>query len=314
MKAMVIDRFGGPEVLEERDMPRPVAGPTQLLVRVVASAVNPVDYKIRQAGAWAGLEFPAILGWDVSGVVEEVGSAVSCFKPGDEVFYCANIFGQQGAYAEYHATEADIVVRKPKGLSHVEAASIPLAGGTAWEAVTARGKLQLGESCLIHAAAGGVGVYAVQMAKAAGAYVFGTCRAENAEFVRSLGADQVIDYRADDYVDVVLGETGGEGVDLVFDTVGGDTVSHSIGCTKRGGRLVTVLSSSGSLDAAAHKNLTLHFVFSPRYRAKMQALRTLAERGQLKPVVDTVMPLAQVAAAHQKLERGGVRGKIVLEV
>jgi NADPH:quinone reductase-like Zn-dependent oxidoreductase len=144
--------------------------------------------------------------------------------------------------------------------------------------------------------------------------VFATCRAANAEFVQSLGADQVIDYRADDYVDVVLGGTGGEGVDFVFDTVGGDTVSHSIGCTKPGGRIVTVLSSSGSLDAAAHRNLTLHFVFSPRYRAKMEALRTLAERGQLKPVVDTVMPLGQVAAAHDKLEKGGVRGKIVLEV
>ena len=249
MRAMVIEGFGGPEVFAERDMPKPVPGPTQVLVKVHAAAVNPVDYKIRRAGMWAGLQFPAILGWDVSGVVEEAGLAVKDFQVGDEVFYCAEIFGAQGAYAEYHAADASIVARKPANVSHIEAASIPLAGGTAWEAVIARAKLMLGETALVHAAAGGVGSLAVQMAKSAGAYVFGTCRGSNADFVKSLGVDRVIDYKNEDYVEVVNRETDGQGVDFVFDTVGGDTLSKSTGCTKAWGRMVGIAGQSAPLDA-----------------------------------------------------------------
>jgi NADPH2:quinone reductase len=310
---MVIDAFGGPDVFREADMSKPAPGPTQVLVKVHAAAINPVDYKIRQAGAWAGLQFPAILGWDVSGVIEEIGVAVRDFEVGDEVFYCAEIFGCQGAYAEYHVTEASVVAHKPANLTHFEAASIPLAGGTAWEGVIVRAKLRVGETALIHAGAGGVGSAAIQIAKAAGARVFATSRAANLDLLHELGADRAIDYRTEDVVAVVLAETGGAGVDFTFDTVGGDTLTQSIEATKPWGRIAAVVPSSAPIDAAFHKNLTIHFEFSPRNRAKMEALRTLAERGQLKPIIETVLPLSHVAQAHERLEMGCVRGKIVLD-
>ena len=313
MRAMVINGFGGPEVFEEAEVPKPSPGPTQLLVKVLATSVNPVDFKIRRDGYWANLTFPAILGWDVSGVVEEVGAGVTGFKPGDEVFYNAEIGVGQGTYAEYHVTEEAIVAPKPKDVSHLEAAGIPLAGGTAYEGVVTRAKLMVGETALIHAAAGGVGMFAVQIAKAAGAYVFGTCRAENADFVKALGVDRVIDYKTEDYVEVVNAETGGAGVEFVFDTVGGDTITRSVGCTRKWGRIVTIVAPPGDADGAGRKNITIHYEFSQRNRAKMEALRTLVERGQMRPVTDSVMPLTQVAEAHRRLEAGGVRGKIVLD-
>jgi NADPH:quinone reductase-like Zn-dependent oxidoreductase len=310
---MVINGFGGPEVFEEAEVPKPSPGPTQLLVKVLATSVNPVDFKIRRDGYWANLTFPAILGWDVSGVVMEVGAGVVDFKPGDEVFYNAEIGVGQGTYAEYHVAEAAIVAPKPKNVSHLEAAGIPLAGGTAYEGVVTRARLMVGETALIHAAAGGVGMFAVQIAKAAGAYVFGTCRAENAEFVKGLGVDRVIDYKTEDYVEVVNAETGGAGVEFVYDTVGGDTITRSVGCTKNWGRIVSIVAPPGDSDGAGRKNITIHYEFSQRYRAKMEAMRIVVERGQMRPVTDSVMPLTQVAEAHRRLEAGGVRGKIVLD-
>lgn len=314
MKAMVITGFGGPEVFKKTDLEKPVPGPNELLVKVYATSVNPVDYKIRKAGSWAGLELPAVIGYDVSGVVEEIGPGVQDFRPGDEVFYTPEIFGKPGTYAEYHVVDEVIVARKPSNLTHEEAAGIPLAGGTAWDALMTRGLLMAGETVLIHGGSGGVGSLAVQIAKAAGAYVYTTCGDYNKDLVRKLGADRAIDYRNEDYVKIIHEETAGSGVDLVFDTVGGETMAKSLEILRPAGRMVSITNTTGNLNAAYRKNITVHFLFLERESYKLDYLKTLLEREQIKPVVDSVMPLEEVAKAHEKLEKGGVRGKIVLRV
>ncbi|KAA0570898.1 zinc-dependent alcohol dehydrogenase family protein [Azospirillum sp. Sh1] len=314
MRAMVISRFGGPDVFELQDRPRPVAGPGELLVRVVASGTNPVDAKIRQAGSWAGIPFPAVLGYDVSGVVEEVGPGVTGFKAGDEVFYTPEIFGNpNGSYAEYTVTAASIVAHKPPGLSHVEAAGIPLAGGTAWEAIVRRLAVRPGETVLIHGGAGGVGSFAIQFAKAAGARVLATASKANHEAMRDLGADVTLDYRDTDVMDQILREAGGAGVDASFDTAGGN-VPMSTQVTRPFGRIATILPPTGDLDALYVKNQTLYGTFLTREGARLREMAPLFERGQARVIVDEVLPLEQVGKAHERLDSGHGRGKIILQV
>ncbi|MDQ4059824.1 MAG: zinc-binding dehydrogenase, partial [Pseudomonadota bacterium] len=241
MRAMVITKFGPPDVFELWQLDRPKPGASEVLVRVVASGTNPVDAKIRQAGSWAQISFPAVLGYDVAGVVEDVGAGVTELRVGDEVFYTPEIFGNsRGSYAEFNVAPARIVAKKPAGLSHVEAAGIPLAGGTAWEAVVRRLAVRPGETVLIHGGAGGVGSFAVQFAKVAGARVIATASQANLSFVASLGADVVIDYRGSDVAERVLHETGGAGVHASFDTVGGN-VPLSPEATRPFGRIATIL-------------------------------------------------------------------------
>jgi NADPH2:quinone reductase len=311
---MVIRSFGGPEVFQAADLPVPVAGPGQLLVRILATSVNPVDYKIRRAGSWAGVKPPAVIGFDAAGIVEAVGPGVTGWEPGAKVFYTPHLFGRPGTYAELQAVEADIVVEKPANLTFLEAASLPLAGGTAWDAVIRLAAVKPGETVLIHAGAGGVGSLAVQLARAAGARVIASARAPNHDLVRSLGADVAVDYRAEEPADAALRATGGRGVEVTFDTVGGDTLARSIKAMRPYGRMVTCVGSTGDLSAALGKNLTVHFEFLERARFKMEALQILAARGLLKPVVDSVMPLEAVADAHRRIEGGGMRGKLVLRV
>ena len=200
-------------------------------------------------------------------------------------------------------------------MSHTEATCFPLAGGTAWDCLVTRGNLQVGETVLIHAGAGGVGSIAIQLAKAIGAYVFATCSFRNRDLVKELGADRVIDYKNEDYVEVIRQETSGLGVDLVLDTIGGETLQRSPDIIRQFGRLVSIvdIATPQSLLKAWGKNLTIHFVFTPQYRAKLDALRQLIERTQLRPVIDSIMPYEQVMKAHQRLEQGGTRGKIVLQ-
>ena len=314
MKAMIITAFGGPEVFKEQDVPKPVPGENDVLVKVYATSVNPVDYKIRKAGAWAGVKPPAVIGYDVSGVVEMAGNGVKDLKPGDEVYYTPEIVKGQGSYAEYHVANEAIVAIKPSNLSHIEAASIPLAGSTAFDALVTMANIKAGDSVLIHAGAGGVGSLAIQIAKSLGAYVFTTCGSYNKELVKQLGADRIIDYRAENFVDVILKETADNGVDVVFDTVGGETLSESVKATRSSGRIVSIVSSDVNIDTAKEKNITVDYMFMQRGRSKLDALRALIERGKIMPVIDSVMPLKDVAIAHQRLEKGGVRGKIVLKV
>jgi NADPH2:quinone reductase len=248
MRAMVTPKFGGPELFEERDdVERPSPGPGQVLVRVLAASTNPIDTKLRADGSFAGLEPPVILGADVSGVIEEVGPGIEDLAPGDEVYYTPEIFGpgSNGAYAEYNVAAADIVAKKPASLSHEEAAAIPLAGGTAYEALVRRLALRVGDTILIQGGAGGVGSFAIQIAKAAGARVLATASTDNQETLEALGADVAIDYTQDDITETALDDTAGTGVDAVFDTVGGDTVVNSIPSTRPYGRIATILGGQG---------------------------------------------------------------------
>jgi len=314
MKASIIREFGGVERFELADMPKPSPGPKQVLVRVAAASVNPVDYKIRQNGGWSGIPMPGIVGYDAAGVIEAVGSQTTRLKVGDEVFYSARIFGRQGTYAEYHVEDEEIVALKPAALSWEEAAAVPLAGITAYDSVISFFHTKPGDTVLVHAGAGGVGHFAVQLAKAAGARVLATGRAANTELIKSLGADEVIDYQSSDFADEALRLTDGRGVDAAFDTVGGTTVSRSIKAVRPYGKLATVVSLEGSLAGMQAKNLTLYFGFMERTEAKIQAMATLVSRGQVRPVIDSVFPLEQVAAAHAKLEAGGIKGKIVIRI
>jgi len=313
MKAMVIKEFGGPDVFEARDMPKPEPGPKELLVRVHATSINPVDYKIRQSGSWAGVQPPAIIGYDASGVVEAVGELVQDFQVGDEVYYTPEIDGSPGTYAEYHAVDEAIAAFKPDNLSHAEAATIPLAGGTAWGALIPRANIWLGETLLIHGC-GGVGSLGLQIARAAGARVLVCCSDYMVPLAEELGADRAIDYKSEDFVEVVQEETDGEGVHVVFDAVGGDTLARSIPVVQPFGVMVGIVSSSVDLRAAYRKNVTLHTMFLQRDRQQLDVLRTLLERGEIRPVIDSVMDLEEVAEAHRRLEAGGVQGKIALRV
>ena len=313
MKAMVITRFGGPEVFAVREVPTPRPGPNELLVKIYATSINPVDYKVRRAGSWAGIEPPAILGYDASGIIAEIGSAVEDFEVGDEVYYTPEISGAPGTYAEYQAVNESIVAHKPSNLSHVEAASIPLAGGTAWGALAPRANVWAGETVLIHGC-GGVGSLAVQIAKASGAYVFVTCSDYMVPIAQELGADRAINYKTEDFVEIVRKEAAEEGVHVVVDTVGGDTLSRSIAVTRPFGDMVSVAATDTSFRAANRKNIKVHFMFLERDRFQLDVLRDLIERDQVRPVIDSVLPLEQVGEAHRRLEAGGVKGKIVLEV
>jgi len=314
MRASIIRDFGGPERFELADMPRPVPGPKQVLVRVVAASVNPVDFKIRKAGSWAGIPLPAILGYDAAGVVEAVGSQATRFKPGDEVFYSARIFGRQGTYAEFHVEDEEILALKPSVFDFEQAAAVPLAAITAYDSVISFFQTKPGDTVLIHAGAGGVGHFAVQLAKAAGARVLATGRSVNTDLIKSFGADEVIDYQKTQFENETLRLTNGRGVDAAFDTVGGNTVSRSIQAVRPYGKLATVVNLEGSLQGMQAKNLTLYFGFMERTEAKIQALATLAERRQVQPLIDSVFPLTQVADAHRKLEAGGIKGKIVIRI
>lgn len=318
MKAMVLTAFGGPESFQLRDVPKPVPQAGQVLVRVHATSINPLDYQVRRGDYPDLVPLPAITGHDVSGVVEAVGPGVTAFAPGDEVWYTPQIFDGQGSYAEYHVAAENIIGRKPASLSHLEAASLTLVGGTVWEALTVRAALRVGESILVHGGAGGVGHVAIQVAKAIGAKVFTTVREANAEFVRGLGADVTIDYEKEDYVDVILRETGGRGVDVVFDTIGGNTLARSPDALAQLGRVVSIvdIAQPQNLIQAWGKNASYHFVFTRQNRGKLDELRTLIDRGQLRPHVGAIYSLAEIPRAHARLENpnNGLKGKIAIAV
>ncbi|WP_020666838.1 NADP-dependent oxidoreductase [Amycolatopsis nigrescens] len=307
MKAVSFAEFGGPEVLELVELDRPEPGQGEVLVRVRATSVNPADWKIRSGKVGGDLvTLPAVLGLDVSGVVERTGEGVTGFAPGDEVYGLP--FPRLGGYAEYLVTGEDTLARKPPGLDHVHAAALPSAGLTAWQALVRVAGVSAGQRVLVHAAAGGVGHLAVQIAKARGAHVLGTASAAKHEFLRGLGIDEPIDYSSTDFA-----EAAGE-VDAVLDLVGGDYGKRSLPALRRGGIL---LCASGAADpdteeaAAAHGVLFHRFYVSPS-AADLDSLSELIESERLRVDVGQVLPLAEAAEAHRLSETGRVRGKIVL--
>ena len=316
MKAMALTRFGGADSFELREFPDPRPGPRQVRVAVHATSINPLDYQIRRGDYADQVALPAIIGHDVSGVVDQIGSDVTEFRIGDEVYYTPRIFDGPGSYAEYHLADVDIVARKPVNISHAEAASVSLVGVTVWEGLVERARLQVTETVLIHGGAGGVGAIAVQVAKAVGARVLATARGSDTALVEGLGASAVIDFEHEDDVDAVNRLTDGKGVDVVLDTLGRDTLSRSPRILRENGRVVTLVDTAmpQNLIDAWGRNATYHFVFSRQSSNKLDALTRLIERGLVVPQVGLEFPLEDVARAHARAEEGRMKGKIVLRV
>jgi NADPH:quinone reductase-like Zn-dependent oxidoreductase len=304
MKAIRIHEFGKSDVLKYEDVPEPQPGQEEVRIRIIAAGVNPMDWKIR-SGYIAGLPLPTTLGLDVSGIVDEIGQGEVPFQPGEEVF--AKVSIGQGGYAEFTAVNFTQVARKPKSIGFIEAAAIPTAGLAAWQALFDIAGLEKGQSVLIHGAAGGVGTFAVQFAKWKGAHVIGTASAENAQFLRDMGANEVIDYKNQRFEDVV------SNVDVVLDTVGGDTLERSWKVLKPEGFLVTTIGSipEGTPEKYGVRAKTLMTTSDGKELAQIAAI---IDEKQIKPIVTTVLPLAEARKAHEMSESRHARGKIVLRV
>ncbi len=317
MKAVRIHQFGGPEVLNVEEIERPVPAPDEILVKVYASGVNPVDWVIRN-GANDNLRpyltLPMTLGWDAAGVVEETGSEVTGFQKGDAVYGVPNFPGD-GSYADYCAAKATQFAGKPRSLSFTEAAGVPLAALTGWTGMFAHGKLQAGQRILIQGASGGVGSFAVQFAKAKGAYVIGMASTDNIEYLRQLGADEVIDYKTQQFEDLV------HDVDVVLEASpvrDNKERLKSVRVLKEGGILVSVNTDfpfdDELIEALARKGATGELSPNQPRQEWLQEIARLIDAGQVQVFINKVFPLDQVAEAHQESESWHVRGKLVLEV
>jgi NADPH:quinone reductase-like Zn-dependent oxidoreductase len=308
MKAVRIHEYGGPEVLRYEDAPRPRPCSGEVLIRVHAAGVNPIDWKVRQGFAKERLKYkmPFIPGWDVSGVIETVAPGVTRLKSGDEV-YCRPDISRDGSYADYMVVKESEVALKPESIDHVSAAAIPLAALTAWQTLFDAAKLTAGQSVLIHGAAGGVGTFAVQFAKLKGARVIGTASKKNHDFLRSLGADELIDYNAVKFEDVV------HDVDVVLDTVTGETEVRSYQVMKKGGIYVSILAPPSPEKAAQHGVRCAH-TFVQANPEQLREIAKLVDSGKVKPIIEKVFPLAEARAAQESNASGHTRGKIVLRV
>jgi NADPH:quinone reductase-like Zn-dependent oxidoreductase len=310
MRAIRQQVLGGPDVLELTDLPRPEPAPTEVLVRVAAAGVNPVDWKTRASGGCLGAP-PFTVGWDIAGVVEEIGIGVTRFAVGDRVFGMPCFPHEAAAYAEFVAARSRQLVRIPDSLSDIEAAAIPLAGLIAWQSLVDTAHVQPDDRVLIHAAAGGVGHLAVQIAKAHGAHVIGTADASHQQLLADFGTDEPVDYTSQD-----VGETVGD-VDVVLDLVGGETGRRSLPTLRDGGLLISVPSSSDvePLREAARGRVRVTGILVEPDRTGMEAITSLVEAGQLRVRVARTFPLAQAAAAHEFGESGRTDGgKLVLTI
>lgn len=331
MKAYAISQYGEADYFSEIELPKPALRDGHVLIRVAASSVNPVDTKIRAGGRAMCPDLPAVLHMDVSGTVEAVGPGVTAFQPGDQVYGCAGglktIAGEDlpGALADYMLADADLIAMKPASLSLEQAAALPLVTITAWEGLLQRADIRAGDKVLVHGGTGGVGHIGVQLAKHAGAEVYCTVSSEEkARIARDLGADVTIDYnryRVQDYVERF---TAGCGFDLVFDTVGGVNLEHSIEAARVNGCVVSILTAGEHELSGLHaKGLTLHTVFMlipmlygqgrDKHGEILRAAADLVDRGELRPLIDpSHFSFAQAADAHRKLAAGKVLGKLVL--
>lgn len=315
MKAIILNEAGSVDNLQFVDIVKPTIKDNEVLVKTISLSVNPVDYKVRSnEGAlnWIlGADRPAIIGWDLSGTIVEVGDAVTDFKIGDAVFGMANFPGKGNAYAEFVAVPSTHLTLKPANISHQEAASATLAALTAWQTLVERGNVKKGDKVLIHAASGGVGHYATQIAKHFGAYVIGTSSAKNKEFVLQNGADKHIDYATENFQDIV------SDVDFVLDTIGGDTILKSLDITKQGGTIVSIANSNISneeLEKAKSKDVNLSFLLVQSSGENMLQLSQLMEKGILKSHVSKTFSFDEMGEAHLYLEKGRTVGKIVVNI
>jgi NADPH:quinone reductase-like Zn-dependent oxidoreductase len=310
MKAVRLHSYGEPEMLVYEEAPRPEPSPGEVLVLVRAAGVNPLDCKVRE-GRMKGVfdyQLPLILGMDVSGIVAAIGSGVTNFDVGQEVYGIAEV-SRSGSYAEYAIVQENKLASKPKTLDHTQAASIPVVAMTAWQALFDVGQMSAGQTVLIHAASGGVGMFAVQFAKWKGGRVIGTASDRNLEFVRELGADEVIDYKKTKFEQVV------SKVDLVLDAIGGETRERSWGVIKPGGMLVSLISSSPpSQETAAQMGVRAAGLRMQAEAKLLTEIAGLIDSGQVKTLVGKVLPLTSARQSHELSQSAATRGKIVLQL
>jgi NADPH:quinone reductase-like Zn-dependent oxidoreductase len=307
MKAICANDYGGPEVLVFEDVPRPKASPGEALIHVRAAGVNPIDWKIRSGMAkdMFPVSFPWIPGLDISGVIDEVGANVTDLKPGDAVY--GMLESRSGGYAEYAAAKASDLAPKPESLDFIQAAALPLVSMVAWQALFDTAHLTQGQTVLIHGASGGVGHMAVQLARWKGAKVVGTASANNTQFLKELGADEVIDYHKTKFEDVV------HDANVVLDLIGGDTQKRSWKVLKKGGILISTVGVSTPEEAAKYGVRAVSFMAHPD-GSELRQVGKLIDEGKVKPVVSTVLPLKDAEKAHELSQSGHSRGKIVLKV
>jgi NADPH:quinone reductase-like Zn-dependent oxidoreductase len=306
MKAIRVHAYGGPEQLRLEEAPQPKVESGKVLVRIHAASVNPIDFKLASGNMRQimPINFPWIPGGDFSGIVEEIGPGVTGLAKGDAVYGDAS---GGGAYAEFYAGPASMIAPKPRQLNDAEAASVPLAAQTAWQGLFDHGRLERGETVLIHGAAGGVGTFAVQLAHLKGAKVLATGSAANTDYLRSFGADTVIDYKATPF------ESVAKNVDLVLDLIGGETQRRSFGVLKPGGRLIATAQPPSAEEAAKHK-VEAQMMSMKASTTNLAQLSELLDAGKLKTIVAKTYPLAQARDAWTEIMSGHTRGKIVLEV
>ncbi len=309
MSAVRIYDYGDASALRFEEVPVPVAGPGQVLVRVHAAGVNPIDWKMRDGmlrNYGINLDMPYTLGREVSGVVESMGEGVESFAIGDDVFAYMPMRGS-GGYAQFAVVPASALVKKPESLDHIHAAGVPLAAVTAWQSLIDAAGLEKGQTVLIHGGAGGVGHFAVQIAKARGATVITTASPRNHEFLREIGADQVIDYNTQNFWEIV------SDVDVVLDSIGGETLERSYGVVKKGGIIVSITGQQSAEKLAEHE-IRGQFVGARPDAEDLAEIAELIDQGKIVPHVSMTVPLEDVAKAHAQSETGHTRGKIVLKV
>jgi NADPH:quinone reductase-like Zn-dependent oxidoreductase len=308
MKAVVIHEYGGPDVLKYEDIPRPEPKDDQLLIRVIAAGVNPVDGMIRSGmfDREGSRAFPIILGGDVAGVVEKVGSKVTKLKAGDPMFAYVSL-DNSGGYAQYALVPEREAAPKPKSLTYVEAAAVPIVAMTAWQALVDTAKLSAGQTVLIHGGSGGVGSFAIQIAKARGAKVIATASTANQDFLKQLGADLAIDYTKQKFEDVA------KDVDVVLDSIGGDTLARSYGVVKKGGIIVSLVARPKESELQKHSIRGAALNVEPN-SAELAEIGKLIDDRKIKVIVSQTFPLSEAMKAQQQVATGHTRGKIVLTI
>ncbi len=329
MRAARIHTYGDADVFQIDDVDKPTPSPNDLLVRVRAASVNPIDWKIRMGSQQAFIRYklPWILGLDVSGEVEAVGARVTGFEVGDEV-YSVTDYQRPGSYAEYMLVDAKIAARKPKNLSHEQAAAVPLAGLTAWQCLVTTAKIKAGDKVFIQAGSGGVGTLAIQIAKAKGAEVTTTCSTRNVELCEALGADRVVDYTQEDYAEVVRDQ------DIVLDSLGGEDRAKALACLRKGGRHVSIVSDIPpnvkrygtllgpviavlkmiwfAIVALFTRRVRSHFVLQRPNGDHLDSMARLIETGEITPRIDSTHDLSEIAHAHRLSESKRAQGKIIV--
>jgi NADPH:quinone reductase-like Zn-dependent oxidoreductase len=314
MKAAIIDKFGDADVLEITEVDKPEINDNQILIKVKATGINPVDTKVRAgtSGISKQIKLPAILGWDVSGIIQNVGKNVQSFRSGDEIFGCIGFPGLGKTYAECTVADPQLISKKPHNISFEEAAAVPLAGLTAYQAINEELKVTSGQKVLIQAAAGGVGHLAVQFAKISGAFVIGTASEKNEKFIKSLGVDQFIDYKKEKFEDVV------HDVDAALDAMGGEILYRTISCVKPGGMMVCLPSSTKNdpkaIELANERNIKLIWPMMRPDGEQIRLIASLLQGKKVKVFVDKIFTLDQIMWAHKAVETHQTKGKVVVKM